>query len=168
MRPEEINKHYGSDEGVKKNLQWWSGAKHIQVNFTKQGYMVSFKRGIWLLREIGTMLGIRDGIHRKLASCLINIPASIIFPFLVWFLIHPRMNLSFVPKLRAHRWDINLGNRTSRKNSDSFEEQGCNPLMTSFALIHVTVSCVGNYHCTKEKGITFWLTLVCSMSEFLY
>ena len=31
---------------------------------------------------------------------------------------------------------------------------------TEDILMHDTSSCVGNYYCTKEKGITFWLTVV--------
>ena len=77
----------------KWKLLWWSDSNNRQQNFKRQGYMLPFESGIFLLREIVTMLRSRDVIH-------------------------------------------------------------------SFILMDNTCSSVSNYSCTKEKGITFLLTLI--------
>ena len=75
----------------KWKLQWWSGSKNSQHNFTRQECMLSFKGATLLLRETVTMLRSRNVIHKEPASfsCMIHVPVSIIIPVLkknVYFL----------------------------------------------------------------------------------
>ena len=49
--------------------------------------------------------------------------------------------------------------KTAERNGDYVVKEGCDPQKISFILMYDTCSCVGNYTFTKEKGITFWLTL---------
>ena len=52
----------------KWQLQWWSGSKDSQQNFTRQGYELSFEGGMLPLRETVTLLRSKDVILRELAS----------------------------------------------------------------------------------------------------
>ena len=45
---------------------------------------------------------------------------------------------------------------------------GCDPQKTSWILTYDTSSRVGNYSCTKEKGITFRLTLLYNTYVYIY
>ena len=65
-----------------EKLQWYCGAKNIQQNFTRQGYMLSFEDGILLFRETVTLLRSRNVIHRETASfwCMIHVFVSVIIP----------------------------------------------------------------------------------------
>ena len=56
------------EDAVKLHTQWWRGSKNSQQNFMRQRYMLSFKDGTLLLREIVTMLGSKDVIYRAPAS----------------------------------------------------------------------------------------------------
>ena len=47
-----------------------------------------------------------------------------------------------------------------KRNGDYVEKEGCDPLRTSFILMYDTGSWFGDYSCTREKGVTFLLTLV--------
>ena len=69
---------------MKWKLLRWSGLKIRQQNFTRQGYMLSFKRRTLQLIEMMSMLSGRDVIHRRLASfwCMINVTVSVIIPIL--------------------------------------------------------------------------------------
>ena len=49
-----------------------------------------------------------------------------------------------------------------RETGDYVEIEWCDQLSTSLIVMHDTYSCVGNYSCTKEKVITFSLTLMCT------
>ena len=75
-------KYYANHD--KWKLQWWSVSKNSKQNFTRQGYMLLFKSGTLLLREMVTMLRSRDVIHRGSVSfwCMIYIPVLIIIPLL--------------------------------------------------------------------------------------
>ena len=46
------------------------------------------------------------------------------------------------------------------KETVTVEKTGCDPQNTSFISMYDACSYVGNYSCTKEKGIDFWPTLV--------
>ena len=66
----------------KWKLQWWSDSKNSQQNFTRQGYMLSFNGGTFLLRDMVTMLRSRDVIYRRPASiwCVNLVHVSVIIP----------------------------------------------------------------------------------------
>ena len=49
-----------------------------------------------------------------------------------------------------------------RRNVDYIEKWGWDPHRTSFIMMRDTCSCVFNHSCIKEKGITFWFTLIVS------
>ena len=50
--------------------------------------------------------------------------------------------------------------RTLLLSGDYVKKKECDPQRTKLILMYDTRSCVGNYSCIKEKGITFWLTFV--------
>ena len=68
----------------KWKLQWWSGLKNSQQDFTRQGYMLSFEGKTLLFRETMTMLGSKNVIYRRPASfsCMIDVPVLVIIPVL--------------------------------------------------------------------------------------
>ena len=85
------------ERGLKRQAlcQWWesencSGSKNSQQNFTKQGYMLSFKGGTLLLREMVTMLRSRNVIHRG--------------PVSFWCMIHILGNYSFTKEKGITFW----------------------------------------------------------------
>ena len=68
----------------KWKLQWRSGSKNSQQNFTRQGYMLSLEGGTLLLSETVTMLRSKDVIQIGPASfwCMIHVPVLITIPVL--------------------------------------------------------------------------------------
>ena len=66
----------------KWKLPWWNCSKNSQQNFMRQGYMLSFEGGRFLLKEMMTMLRSRDVIHSGPASfwCMIHVPVLLIIP----------------------------------------------------------------------------------------
>ena len=67
-------------ETRKWKLQWWRDSKNSQENFTRQGYMLSFKGVTLLLREMVTLSISKDVIDKgpALSWCMIHVPESLI------------------------------------------------------------------------------------------